>query len=119
MRPVPTDFAAYRRARWHARLVTAAAVVVVGYLAVQVVLRAVSDDALLRASAAWFSLWLGVVGIGAWRALDRVWRRSYRLRPVVQQLHRTPGEIYGIPGLDEETPRHRGLSGEDRPPTRW
>ena len=119
MRPVPTDFAAYRRARWRARLVTAVVVAVVGYLALQVVLRAISDDALLRASGAWFLLWTGVLGIGGWRALDRVWRRSYRLRPVVQGLHRTPGEIYGIPELDQETPRHRGLSGDEQPPTRW
>jgi hypothetical protein len=51
--------------------------------------------------------------------LRRVWRRSFRARPVVQSLDPTRGEIYGIPELDQEPQRHRGLSGDEPPPTRW
>lgn len=65
-----------------------------------------------------FLLLAGAVVVGA-LVLTRLWRRSYRLRPAVLPLDPTPGEVYGIPELDESPRPHRGLSGLEPPPTRW
>jgi hypothetical protein len=48
-----------------------------------------------------------------------VWRRSYRLRPVVLHVDAGDGERIGLPELDRPAGPHRGLTGEVPPPTRW
>ena len=64
-------------------------------------------------------LLLAGVLVVSWYVLGRLWRRSYQARPVTLSTDPTPGEIYGMPELDEAPKPHRGLSGEEIPPTRW
>lgn len=118
MQPLPTDVLAYRRARRVARLATVAAVAVVGRLAYTTVRRLTGPDGTNPFGALSFLLLAGAVVVGA-LVLARLWRRSYRLRPVVLSADPKPGEIHGIPGLDEPPRPHRGLHGLDPPPTRW
>ena len=116
MRPLPTDFAEYRRRRRLARLVTLAVVLVAVALVQLLVLLMHAGEQRLAMIP-----YLGLVVLAAVGgfALVKVWRWSRRARPVVQSLEPTAGEIYGIPELDAPPDRHQGLSGEVKPPTRW
>ena len=117
MRPLPTDFADYRRKRRRARLATFVLGLVAArtiYLMVTI-LRQGGDT---RAAIVPY-LGLAAVGVLAWFVVAPMWRRSYAARPVVQSLNPTPGEVYGIPELDADPQRHQGLSGQVDPPTRW
>lgn len=64
-------------------------------------------------------LGLCLLGAVAWYVVRPRWLASFAARPRVQSLDPTPGELYGIPELDEPPQRHHGLSGDDKPPVRW
>ena len=117
MRRVPTDFAEYHRLRWRARLLTLP-YLLAGYLAYLVVRALTGGEGPNPFGLIPFLLLLALAA-SAWRTLGRAWRRSFAARPVTQSLDPTPGEVFGIPELDRPPDRHRGLSGKDRPPTRW
>jgi len=118
MRPAPTDFARYRRLRWRARWATLVIGFVVVVLTRAMVLQATVDSDTSRWAVLPFLLLCGALGAG-FMVLRALWRRSYAARPVVQTLDPTPGELYGIPMLDDDLPRHRGFTGETDVPTRW
>lgn len=118
MRPAPTDFARYRRLRWRARWATLGFGWAVVVLVRATVLQATVDSDASRWAIVPFLVLCGALGAG-WVVLGALWRRSYAARPVVQTLDPTPGELYGIPMLDDDLPRHRGLTGETEVPTRW
>jgi len=118
MRRVPTDFAEYHRRRWRARLLTLAYALAGGYLAYAVVRTLTGSDGINPFGLIPFLLLLALAA-SARRTLGHAWRRSFAARPVTQSLDPTPGEVFGIPELDRPPGRHRGLSGEEQPPTRW
>ena len=118
MRPVPTDFAAYHRLRWRARLLTLPYLLVGGFLGYTVVRSLTGGEGINPFGLIPFLLLLALAA-SAWRTLGHAWRRSFAARPVTQSLDPTPGEVFGIPELDRPPDRHRGLSGQDQPPTRW
>ncbi|HWS58569.1 MAG TPA: hypothetical protein VN257_08520 [Actinotalea sp.] len=118
MRPVPTDFARYRRLRWTARGATVGVALLIAALVRVTVVLAGLEPEVSRAAILPFLLLCATL-VAAGRLLWTLWRRSFAARPVVQSLAPTPGEVYGIPELDAEPPRHRGLAGEVDPPTRW
>ena len=118
MKPLPTDFAEYRRRRRLARLASLVLALVLGRLLWALVVLASRDDP-TRALA--MVPYVPIVGLGALGGvvLGRLWRWSFAARPVVQSLDPTPGEVYGIPELDEPPRRHVGLSGDVQAPRRW
>ena len=115
MRALPVDRVAYLQARAVARAATSATLALGGYAAYRMVGYAVSGD---RLAMAWFValLWVAAAGFVVLRSL---WRRSRSLRPVTLSADPTPGEVYGIPALDEAPRPHTALSGEVEPPSRW
>ena len=117
MRPLPTDFAEYRRRRRRARLAT----VIVGLAAANAVLVMVVTVRQGGDSRPAIVPYLGLVmlAVVAWFVVVPLWRRSAAARPVVQQLDPTPGQVFGIPELDADPQAHQGLSGQVDPPTRW
>ena len=118
MRRVPTDFAEYHRLRWRARLLTLPYVLAGGYLAYAVVRALTGSEGINPFGLIPFLLLLALLA-SAWISVRPAWRRSFAARPVVQSLVPTPGEVFGISELDRPPTPHRGLSGEDQPPTRW
>ncbi|HEY3546042.1 MAG TPA: hypothetical protein VGK17_08100 [Propionicimonas sp.] len=118
MKPLPTDVAEYHRRRRAARIVTLVVLLVALRPLYRVVLIGSRQDE-SRAFAMVPYVQLVIVAILGGIALVTVWRRSFHARPVTLSLDPTPGEIYGIPQLDEPPARHRGLSGEVEPPVRW
>lgn len=118
MRPLPIDFAEYRRLRRRARVLTLACAVVAAPLTYRTVLALGAEGEARRPGLIAFVA-LGALAYTAWRVVVPAWRRSWASRPTVLALDPTPGQIYGIPELDEPPRRHRGLTGEDEPPTRW
>lgn len=118
MRRVPTDFAEYHRRRWRARLLTLPYALAGGYLAYAVVRALTGSEGINPFGLIPFLLLLALAA-SARRTLGHAWRRSFAARPVTQSLDPTPGEVFGIPELDRPPGRHRGLSGEEQPPTRW
>ncbi|HEY3438972.1 MAG TPA: hypothetical protein VGK35_14900 [Actinotalea sp.] len=118
MKPLPTDVAEYHRRRRAARIVTVVVVLAALRPLYQVVLIGTRHDE-LRALAMVPYILLVIVAILGGVALVKVWRWSFHARPATLPLDPTPGEIYGIPQLDEPPARHRGLSGEVEPPVRW
>ncbi|EYR64157.1 hypothetical protein N866_14975 [Actinotalea ferrariae CF5-4] len=118
MRPVPTDLVAYRRARRVARVATLVVVLVVVDLTIATVQQLVGPGGVNPFGTLSFLLLAGAVA-GGFVVLSRLWRRSYRLRPVTLSTSPTVGELYGMPELDAPPRPHRGLNGQDPPPSRW
>lgn len=117
-RALPVDRIAYRRALRTSRLVTAALAAPVPWLMVELLTRA-GGEGQTRASAGMVFFILAVHLVIATAVLVPVWRRSYRLRPVVLHVDASHAERIGVPELDEPAGPHRGLSGQVPPPTRW
>lgn len=115
MRALPVDRVAHLRARAVARMATTVTLGLGGYAAYRMLGYAAGRD---RLAMAWFVvlLWVAAAGFVVLRSL---WRRSRSLRPVVLSADPTPGEVYGIPALDEAPRPHTALSGELEPPRRW
>ena len=118
MRAVPTDVAEYHRLRWRARRATLAVLLVAAWLVYRMV-RIVGQDGDDTRLAMVPYLGLCLLGAVAWFVVRPRWLASLAARPRVQTLDPTPGELYGIPELDEPPQRHRGLSGVEKPPVRW
>ena len=118
MRPVPTDFHAYRQLRRRARAASPAFLLVATLLGYQLVIF-IGQDGGVNPFAMIPFLGLCALACAAWFVLGPLWRRSLAARPVVQSLDPTPGDIYGIPELDAPARRHTGLAGDDPPPSRW
>jgi hypothetical protein len=72
-----------------------------------------------RATAGFVFFVLVLAGGAAGYGVFVLWRRSYAARPHVLPLDATPGQVVGVPELDEPSGRHLGLGGEQEPPTRW
>jgi hypothetical protein len=117
--PLPVDRLAYRRALRTSRLVTAALTLPAVWLVLEVVARHRATEPQTRASAGFAFFVLGVHVLVSLLVLVPVWRRSYRLRPVVLPVDATHGQQVGVPELDETSGPHVGLTGQVPPPTRW
>ncbi len=118
MRPAPTDYLEYRRRRRVSRWASLVAAVILLYLALATAGALLQPGGPNPLGVIAFLLLAGALLV-SWRVLSRLWRRSYEARPVTLSTDPTPGEIYGMPELDDVPKPHRGLSGEEKPPTRW
>lgn len=119
MRPLPTDRAAYRRLERRAILWTLVFGLAVVTLAVDVVGRFLLSDGFDRRMGVVPFLLLAAVLVAAWFVLRPMYREAAAARPVTLPEHPTPGQIYGMPELDDPPRRNRALSGEEDPPKRW
>jgi hypothetical protein len=117
VRPLPTDLVEYRRRRRAARIATLLVAVLAAFAVASIVaIMREGGDTRIAMVPYILLLWLGVL---AWLVVVPLWRRSYAARPVTLPVDPTPGQVYGIPELDEPPRDHRGLSGQEPPPTRW
>jgi len=116
--PAPTDVAEYRRRRRLSRWASLVAAVIVGYLALATGAALLTEGGPDPVGLIAFLLLAAALAV-SWNVLGRLWRRSFAARPVTLSTDPTPGEVYGMPGLDDPPRPHRGLSGEEQPPTRW
>lgn len=119
MRALPTDRAAYRRLERRAVGATAAFAVVVAVLGVDAVVRFRLEDPSQRRLGVITFLLLAAVLVAAWIVLRPMYRAVAAARPVTLPADPTPGQVYGIPEMDEPPRRNRALSGEEEPPKRW
>ena len=114
--PAPTDIVEHHRLRRHARLATLAFLLVGARLCYVLLV-------LVRGPSKPFAmvpfLGLAVLAAIAWPVLGRLWRRSAAHRPVTLSINPGPGELRGVPELDEPSGPHISLSGRVDPPTRW
>ena len=112
----PTDLVEYHRLRRRARLATLAFLLLAARL-VYLLMTLVSGPAAPLAFVPFLAL--AVLAAVAWPVLGRLWRRSAAHRPVTLSINPGPGELRGVPELDQPSAPHIALSGEVDPPTRW
>jgi hypothetical protein len=123
-RPLPVDRALYLRLRWRARVVTALAAVPAAVLLLTTVLAARAEEQQAHATGAWSFFYLGVYLVVAGIGVSRTWLPSRAARPVTQSLadlgRARPSDVArGVPGIDDPSGAHRGLTGDVPPPRRW
>ena len=118
MRLMPTDFAEYHRLRRRARQLTVAFLLPAGYCVYRMGV-ALGREGPERKEGIGSFFAICVLAALAWWLVVPAWRRSFAARPVVLPLDPTPGQMYGVPELDDPPRRHTAFSGEIEPPTRW
>lgn len=116
---LPTDPEEYLRRRGHARAATALWAMFLVPQVASLVQLARSDSTQTRATAGFVFFVLVLAAAVTGYGVLTLWRRSYAARPHVLPLDATPGQVVGVPELDEPSGRHLGLGGEQEPPTRW
>lgn len=119
MRAVATDRVEYRRLERRALLATAGFVLVAGVLVVDAIGRYRLEDGLERRLGIVPFLLLAAVVVVAWLVLRPMYRAAAAARPVTLPVDPTPGQVYGLPELDDPPRRNRALAGEEEPPRRW